>query len=128
NGVLVGRVTSVQLLDEGGVLLTAQINAKYRIQRNEAAIIRTGSLIGDAVLEFVDSRDPSAPRDVIEDGEFIGKTAVANDPVQVLVNLEDKVAGALGKMETASEKIVDAGGKIAQLADNLNTVVANNGD
>jgi phospholipid/cholesterol/gamma-HCH transport system substrate-binding protein len=128
NGVLVGRVSKVELLPEGGVVLTAWINDKYTIKRNEMVVIRTGSLIGDAVLEFVPSRnkeDSSAP---IEDLELIGRTAVANDPISVLTNLEDKFAGAFYKIELASEKIAETAVKISQLADNANAVVNNNSE
>jgi phospholipid/cholesterol/gamma-HCH transport system substrate-binding protein len=115
-------------LDEGGVLLTAKLDNKYVIRKNEAVVIRSGSLIGDAVLEFVPGRLTGASTEPIEDGEFIANTAVANDPIQVLVNLESKVSSAIDRVEAASYSIEDAGQRIGVLAENLNTVVSNNGD
>ena len=53
---------------------------------------------------------------------------MANDPIQVLVNLEQKVSGVIDRMEGAAYAIEDAGNRIGSLAENLNTVVANNGD
>ncbi|MFM2096772.1 MAG: hypothetical protein RIS70_3896 [Planctomycetota bacterium] len=128
NGVLVGRVSRVELLPEGGVLLTAWINDQFHIRRNEMVVIRTGSLIGDAVLEFVPSRKPGASNELIEDQEVIGMTAVANDPVTVLTNLEDKFAGAFNKIEIASEKIAETAGKLSLLTDNANAVISNNSE
>lgn len=128
NGVLVGRVSEVELLPEGGVVLTAWISDKYAIFRNEMVVIRTGSLIGNAVLDFVPSNKPDASKDLIEDQELIGETAVANDPVTVLTNLEDKFATAFYKIELASEKIAETAVKVSQLADNANAVVSNNSE
>ena len=55
SGVLIGRVSQVKLLDEGGVLVGARIFDRYKLRQNETCRIGTGSLIGDAVLEFVPS-------------------------------------------------------------------------
>ncbi len=128
NGVLVGRVSNVELLPEGGVVLTAWISDQYAIFRNEMVVIRTGSLIGDAVIDFVPGRRTDAPKDRIEDQELIGQTAVANDPITVLTNLEDKFANAFYKIELASEKIAETAIKISQLSDNANAVVNNNSE
>ncbi len=66
NGVQIGRVTDVQLLDvneqsrdeEGGVVLRLELDSKVKVRASEVARIGTGSLItGDAVIEFV----PSTP-------------------------------------------------------------------
>ena len=62
SGVLIGRVSEVKLLDEGGVILTLRIDKKYRLRQNETARISPGSLVtGDAVVEFVPApqRSPS---------------------------------------------------------------------
>jgi hypothetical protein len=53
SGVLIGRVSRVELLDEGGVLVSTNINRNFTLRRNETCRIGTGSLLGDAVLEFV---------------------------------------------------------------------------
>jgi hypothetical protein len=47
------RVSRVELLDEGGVLVSTNINQNFTLRRNETCRIGTGSLLGDAVLEFV---------------------------------------------------------------------------
>ena len=119
NGVRIGRVTDVQLLDEGGVVLTAIIENRYRVRRNEVVRISTASIIGDAILEFVPSSVEGASTEEIEDGEFIADGLVASDPLRVLVGLEDKLG-------TAIRSIEQAGNEVTVLARNLNTIVGNN--
>jgi phospholipid/cholesterol/gamma-HCH transport system substrate-binding protein len=119
NGILIGRVTDVQLLDEGGVVLTAKIDSRRKVLRNEAVRIGTASLLGDAILEFVPSSVPGGSREEIEDGEFIADGLVASDPLRVLVGLEDKLGGAIRSIE-------GAGLEVTVLARNLNTIVGNN--
>ncbi|MEY4179726.1 MAG: hypothetical protein RLY70_3300 [Planctomycetota bacterium] len=119
NGILIGRVTDVQLLDEGGVVLTAKLDSRRKVLRNEAVRIGTASLLGDAILEFVPSNLPGGSREEIEDGEFIADGLVASDPLRVLVGLEDKLGGAIRSIE-------GAGLEVTVLARNLNTIVGNN--
>lgn len=64
NGVQIGRVTGVKLLDSSedkpnpGVDLTMELDSQYKIRAGEVARIGTGSLItGDAVVEFVQSSE-----------------------------------------------------------------------
>lgn len=119
NGILIGRVTDVQLLDEGGVVLTAQLNNRFKVRRDEAVRISTASLLGDAVLEFVPSNVAGASTEEIADGEYIADGLVASDPLRVLVGLEDKLGGAIRSIE-------GAGNEVTVLARNLNTIVGNN--
>ncbi len=64
NGVKIGRVTRVTLLDSTnekpnpGVNLTMELDSQYKIRASEVARIGTGSIItGDAVVEFVQPTD-----------------------------------------------------------------------
>ncbi len=54
SGVKIGRVTDVELLREGGVILTLRLDRDKPVLRSEVPRISTGSLVtGDAVVEFV---------------------------------------------------------------------------
>lgn len=54
SGVKIGRVTNVELLREGGVILTLRLDGDKPVLRSEVPRISTGSLVtGDAVVEFV---------------------------------------------------------------------------
>lgn len=119
NGILIGRVTDVELLDEGGVVLTASLDSRYKVARNESPRISTASLLGDAVIEFVPSGRPGASSESIEDQEVIADGVVASNPLKVLVGLEETLGGAIRSIEMA-------GGEVTLLARNMNTIVGNN--
>lgn len=114
SGVAIGRVSRVELLAEGGVLLTLRmdLDERKRVRLNEYPRISTGSIVtGDAVIEFV--RDETDPRtDLLKHDDFLPNGIVAHDPFDVLVNLEDRMAGAFVSIE-------DAASKAAQILDNL---------
>ena len=105
NGILIGRVTDVQLLDEGGVVLTAKIDNRHKVRRNEAVRISTASLLGDAVLEFVPTNVVGASTEEIVDGEYLADGLVASDPLRVLVGLEDELGGAIRSIEGAGNEV-----------------------
>ncbi len=135
SGVLIGRVSRVQLLDEGGVLVSTNINRNFTLRRNETCRIGTGSLLGDAVLEFVPAGhdellarfdidrtgrlSPEQERMALEpltDGDFISDGIVAANPLRVLVNLEQNIS-------TAFASIQKAGDEVAQVARSVNTAL-----
>ena len=51
NGVLIGRVTDVELKDEGWVLVTAKIDANRKLFRTDIPRINP-TLLGDTVIQF----------------------------------------------------------------------------
>ena len=55
SGVLIGRVSNVKLLEEGGVLVGIRVFDQFKLRRHETCRIGTGSLLGDAIVEFVPS-------------------------------------------------------------------------
>lgn len=106
NGVLIGRVSSVDLLDEGGVLLTLKIDAERKIRKGEIPVISTASLFGDAIIEFVPSQkdDPA----LFEDGEVITTGVVRRSPLEALelaVELEDQIRDTLSSVEQAGDAV-----------------------
>ncbi len=132
SGVLIGRVSRVELLDEGGVLVSTNINRNFTLRRNETCRIGTGSLLGDAVLEFVPAGHdellarfdinrtgrlaPEQEKMALEpltDGDFISDGIVAANPLRVLVNLEENIS-------TAFASIQNAGDEVAQVARSVN--------
>ena len=119
HGVLIGRVTEVELEDDG-VLVTARIDAHRTLRQNEICRIRTQSLLGDAVLEFVPSGDRDADTTPIKDREYLDGV-VASDPLRVLGNLEKDITSAI-------QSIDDAGNRVGTLAGSLDTVVTDNKD
>lgn len=129
NGVQIGRVKSVQLLDEEGVDLTLELDAKYKVRARELPQIAQGSLItGDAVVEFVPPSQDSligrfdgaggSPRDAlldenemllastpIKDGDFFRGGRVAADPMDALLNMQEGFGASLAAIETAGNQV-----------------------
>lgn len=114
HGVLIGRVSDVKLLDEGGVLLTVWIESIYKLRRNEVCRISTSSLLGDAVLEFVPrSTQGVSSNEPIREGDLLADGVVASDPLKVLTNLEGNMQGTIDAIESAANEV-------SQLARNIN--------
>lgn len=132
SGVLIGRVTEVRLLDEGGVQVSADINAKYKLRQNESCRISSGSLFGDAVLEFVpsnrkkllarfdankdgrlDSAEKKRSNELVGDELYILEGDAPRSPLRILVDLEDDISATLHSIQTA-------GDGVAQLTNSVN--------
>lgn len=129
NGVQIGRVSAVQLLDEDGVDLTLELDGEYVVRAGELPRIGTGSIItGDAVVEFVPPTPESlverfdgtggSPEDglldeietmlastPIKDGDFLSGGRVAPDPLDTLVNMQASFATTLTAIETAGNQV-----------------------
>jgi phospholipid/cholesterol/gamma-HCH transport system substrate-binding protein len=135
SGVLIGRVSQVELLDEGGVLVSTNINRDFTLRRNETCRIGSGSILGDAVLEFVPSgreellarfdvsrtgylspEEEKLARETLSDGDLLSDGTVAANPLRVLVNLEQSIS-------TAFASIQIAGDEVAQVARTVNTAL-----
>ncbi len=132
HGILIGRVESVELTKEG-VLISADLDAKYPVTRGEVCRITAGSLFGDRVLEFVPG--PEESDQLITSGDYIDQTEVSSDAFQVLVNLEkrmteaiDRIGVAGDKIGAAGEQIISAGENVSNLANNVNEIVVGNKD
>jgi phospholipid/cholesterol/gamma-HCH transport system substrate-binding protein len=119
SGVLIGRVTGVELLEEGGVVVTTAVEEEFVLRQSETARIAAGNILGDAVVEFVPSGRPGASSEPLTNGEFIADGAVAGDPLRVLTELQDDVEVALGGVESAA-------GEIGLLAQNVSNLIDNN--
>lgn len=143
SGIQIGWVSDVELLDEGGVRLTMQIDSQYTLKRSEVCRIGTASLVtGDAKLEFMprDKRDPSylaefdtdrsgdldaqeeaAAAQPIKDGDYLANGQVAKDPLQVIVDAEERIGGAFLAMQ-------DTAVRISRLVTAANAALGNNDD
>jgi phospholipid/cholesterol/gamma-HCH transport system substrate-binding protein len=129
SGILIGRVSDVDLRDAGGVLVTLRIDGQRTLREDETCRITTGNvLLGDAAIEFVPGGNRDGSHEPIGDGQVIrGEVAtspldvmdVLVDVAQVVQNLEDDVALAAGTLRTA-------GDEVAGVSRNLNTAVTNN--
>ena len=107
SGILVGRVTAVDLQDDGGVLITARLNADKKIKTNEICRIGTGNFLGDAMLEFVNDGNAPISQQTLEDGAYlegvVSKDAISmmSDAMQVFTTLSTDLQVALSSVEEA---------------------------
>jgi phospholipid/cholesterol/gamma-HCH transport system substrate-binding protein len=107
NGVLIGRIKSVELFDDH-VDLTAQIDNHRKLRRSEVARIKTASLLGDAVVEFIPpaTRDTSAAaNEYIQHRDLLADGVVASDAMQVVTNLEDSLQATIGSIKKAADGV-----------------------
>lgn len=137
SGILVGRVKDVQLSkdpDDPGVVITAWLDAQHIIRRNEVCRITSKSLLGDAILEFVE--DPGIPnRDIITEKEVMFDGVVSTDAIESLQRLATMVAGlekdvveALDSVEKAGTAIQTAGQDVSQVASSMSSFLTANQD
>ena len=121
SGVTIGRVTNVVLRDDNKVQVTCQIDGKYTIFDNEICRIASASVLGDAILEFVQADTPITAARPLEPGSEIQNGVVGGNPMDVIVNLE-------GDMRTALQSMRAAGDEVQKTAASLNAVVSGNED
>lgn len=124
DGVLIGRVSNVKLLDGGGVVVTLKIDGQYKLQKSDIVRIANASILGDAIIEFVPSGQVGATSQSHEDGDFRPDGVVAANPFEafnVLLNLEKDLGNAVRSIDAAGQEV-------AVGARNLNTIVTNNED
>lgn len=142
SGIRIGRVSEVELLDDGGVDLTLRIDRNRTLRNNEICRIGTGSLVtGDAILEFVlatdaqliqagfdkndnrriDDEERAATREPINDGDYLRNGIIAVDPLTALAAAGERVPDAV-------EAIQGTGEDISELVRNLNEALGGNQD
>lgn len=121
-GILIGRISRVEIDDEfGGVNLTAKVDRDKDIYQDEVCYIKTSSLLGDPVLEFVQPKQFTTPRTKVQDNAFLADGVVGSDPLEVMTNLEGNVRSVLTSIEAAA-------GQVGTLAESLNSTFGTEDD
>ena len=118
NGILVGRVASVELDEKGGVSVVADIDSYVPIYRDEQPRIAT-TLLGDAEIQLVPGTIRPPRQRVGKDEMLVG--AVSRDPFEVFATLEPKVSGAMQSLAEASDAV-------KKLSDNLDRMMLGDDD
>lgn len=126
-GILIGRVTTVELDEEaGGAIITAEIDADRRLGANEICRI-SPSLLGDSQLNFVLPEGRPRSDESLQDGDVVAG-AVSKDPVQVISDLQMSMSEAIGSVSRTSEDlrqvIHQIGGLLEGNEDRINSIVA----
>lgn len=103
-GIRIGRVTKVDFADDdSGAIVTAEIESDRKLRTDEYCRIDS-SLLGDAVLEFVDKDPGDTPDEYIANGDYL-QGAVRKDPLEIVAKLEGNLSEALGSVGNTSDEI-----------------------
>jgi phospholipid/cholesterol/gamma-HCH transport system substrate-binding protein len=118
NGITIGRVQSVRLLDDG-VLLTCGIDNNTTIYEDEVCQIKTASFLGDAELAFLPGNLPAGEvRKPLEKGGLVKNVAVAPNPleiVDVFIDLRDNLKRTLDSVSEAGDSVKTSSDNIAKI-------------
>jgi phospholipid/cholesterol/gamma-HCH transport system substrate-binding protein len=114
-GLPIGRVASVEDTDDGA-LITMDIQDGKHIKSNELGRIQT-SLVGDAVIEFMQVSSPIGAATVAPDATVKGK--YVSNPMDMMADMQ-------GDLKLTIMSLGDAGKEVAELADRVNQVLGEN--
>lgn len=121
SGILVGRVTDVELNDVG-VLVTAEITAVDKVYSNDICQVSNALLGGDAVIQII-GKDDKRPKEPIENGtQLVGISTP--DPLQAFSNLEGTLAQAVASVATTSDEIGRLARRVSDLLENNDEQIA----
>jgi len=140
SGVEIGRVTDVDLKSDGGVVLTIAVDEGVVITNRESCRIKMGSLLtGAAILEFtpkpeeailaefdqdadgiLSATEKAQSLERIGEGDMISSGLVVDDPLTVLVNMQQNMSETFGSIQGAGTGVEGAAGEFKTLMGNLN--------
>ena len=103
SGVLVGRVTEVRLIPEGGVVVGAAIDEGVKINANEVCQVQS-SLFGDTSLRLIVEPGQKPSGKWLKPGAKI-QGQVAVDPIQVVSDLQGSLSTAIGSISQTSQQL-----------------------
>ena len=112
NGILVGRVASVELDERGGVSVMADIDSYVPIYRDEQPRIAS-TLLGDAEIQLVPGTIRPPRQRLGKDEMLVG--AVSRDPFEVFATLEPKMGSALDSLAEASAAVTKLSSNLDKL-------------
>ena len=135
SGILIGRVSGVDLAKDGGAVVTLKIDKGRELLPNQTFRIAFTSVLGDVQLEVVREKDAKTARTtIVADGKPVLVGIQALDPMQEIGNLQAKLSEAvevitvtgthLDEFICKTNKLLDRNeSKIDQFFDDLNGTV-----
>ena len=125
SGIRIGKVRHVQLTEEG-VLVAMDIDDQYGIATHERCQISSSNILGDAVMEFVPTRQPRKSDKLFSPGETLPEGIVQVNPLEMITQLEGNLRGAIASFTGAGESLQGAGHQVEALAATINSYLVNN--
>ena len=101
NGILIGRVDSIEDLDDR-VRVWANINEGTNLFREYTCQVRT-SVLGDATVDFVTRRVPPETPPLVDGAEINGE--VMGNPLNMIANLQDDLALTMNSLARAGDAV-----------------------
>lgn len=130
DGVRIGRVASIDLRDEGGVLVTLSMNSQRSLPHRYVPRIGTGNFVtGDAQLEFVRANDRSLASIFGEDREILAKPYSDGEFLdygtksQSMFEMQGDIQDTFSAIQTAAESIAQAGESVNRLGNQVSEIV-----
>jgi phospholipid/cholesterol/gamma-HCH transport system substrate-binding protein len=111
NGLLIGRVTEIEDLDNG-VIVKVDIDGDRRLLTSHVPHVRT-SVLGDATIDFV-SEPAAAPPQQLTDGTKISGVVDPNpfDSIAKLGDLQDDVQQTMQALARAGNEVADVAARV----------------
>jgi phospholipid/cholesterol/gamma-HCH transport system substrate-binding protein len=128
DGVRIGRVSSIDLLDEGGVLVTLSMDASKTLPYKYVPRISSGNFVtGDAQLEFVLADQarlteldlPGESTDLYRDGDYLDY----GQKSESLFDLQEDLLQTFTQIQIAGQAISQAAASVDQLSQEVQVVV-----
>lgn len=134
DGVKIGRVSHIQLRNEGGVTLTLAMDEEYPMLHKYIPQIGIGSLItGDSKLEFRKAepqeleklfKDDMAMIDrTYSDGEYLHYGQKLDDPFTLLFGMEDELRTTFRSIRHAGNAVQGTGESIQSLVNDVRGLI-----
>lgn len=134
DGVKIGRVSDIQLREEGGVLLTLAMDANHTMSHHYIPQIGIGSLItGDSKLEFrkaeprelkaIFESDMDMVERVYSDGEYFAYGQKLDDPFSLMFGMEDELKSTFQSIRGAGDAVQNIGESIETLVRDVRGVI-----
>lgn len=122
-GIRIGRVTKIGFAeDESGAVVTAEIDNDVQLRSDEYCRINN-SILGDAILEFLDEDPTRTPDTFIEPGDVL-KGEVRSDPLELVSKLEGNLSTALDSVGRTSDEIAGLARRVSDMLGNNDEQIA----
>jgi phospholipid/cholesterol/gamma-HCH transport system substrate-binding protein len=130
DGVRIGRISSIELREEGGVRVTLAIDSEYPMTHRYIPQIGIGNFVtGDAKLEFILADEKQLAAIPFENQEIISKPYTDGEYVNYgaktlgLLEMQDDLQATFRSIQTAGESIAAAGENVNQLVTEVREIL-----
>jgi phospholipid/cholesterol/gamma-HCH transport system substrate-binding protein len=130
DGVAIGRVSDIELRDEGGVLITLTMDSEFPISHRYVPRIGSGNFVtGDAKIEFIPASQTQLARIYKDDQQRAAELYTPDEffnygsKSESLFEMQNELTDTFDAIKEAGESIAMAGESVDQLAKEMRNVV-----